>query len=193
MKGRRLEEFYSVTDLKKNMKIKTNTSSIDVCPYKVDVPYPPIQVDSKNSVYACDMLGNMSEVVSEMSDVSRYFYIAVVAKPQSSWISSCFHHISIIEMHHLNIFAELALLLGADPRLWSCNEYSQWWSPSFVGYPRGLRALVEESIRAEEAAIAKYSNQADIIRDENIVAILKRIVLDEERHLQIFTEMYHQL
>jgi bacterioferritin len=48
-----------------------------------------------------------------MSDVTRYFYIAVVTKQQFSSITTCFHHISIVEMHHLNIFAELALLLGA--------------------------------------------------------------------------------
>lgn len=164
------------------------------CDYKVLAPYPPVRVAGPNPVYACEMLGNMGDVVSEMSDVTRYFYIAVVAKPQYSWISTCFHHISIVEMHHLNIFAELALLLGADPRLWSCSqEYARWWSPSFIGYPHGLRALIAESIKAEEAAIYKYSRQANTISDMNIVAILHRIIRDEERHLQIFREMYRQV
>ncbi len=163
------------------------------CNYKVDAPYPPVRVAGLNPVYACEMLSNMAEVVSEMSDVTRYFYIAVVTKPQYSWISTCFHHISIVEMHHLNIFAELALLLGADPRLWSCQECTPWWSPSFIGYPRELRALIAESIKAEEAAISKYSRQANTICDMNIVAILHRIIRDEERHLQIFNEIYQQI
>lgn len=128
-----------------------------------------------------------------MSDVTRYFYIAVVTEPQYSWISTCFRHISVVEMHHLNIFAKLALLLGADPRLWSCREYTHWWSPSFIGYPRDLRALIAESIKAEKAAIRKYSRQADTICDMNIVAVLHRIIRDEERHLQIFSNMYQQI
>lgn len=165
----------------------------NACNYKVYAPYPPVRVVGPNPVYACEMLSNMADVVSEMNDVTRYFYIAVVTKPQYSWISRCFHHISIVEMHHLNIFAELALLLGADPRLWSCREYTHWWSPSFIGYPRELRALIAESIKAEEAAIRKYSGQANTICDPNIVAILKRIILDEERHLRIFSEMYQQV
>ncbi len=162
------------------------------CNYKVDLPYPPICVDSPSAVYAGEMLGNMAAVVSEMSDVSRYFYISVVTEKQYSQVSTCFHHISIVEMHHLNMFAKLARLLGADPRLWSGRARRHWWSPSFIGYPRELRSLIAESIKAEEAAISKYSKQANTIRDINIVAILNRIILDEERHLQIFKKMYRQ-
>lgn len=170
-----------------------NYSNEDVCQYRVDLPYPPVKVIGPNSVYACEMLSNMSEVVSEMSDVTRYFYISVVTKAQYGWISTCFHHISIVEMHHLNIFAELASLLGADPRLWNCHKHEKWWSPSFIDYPCELRALIMESIKAEEAAIRKYSRQASTICDKNIVAVLRRIICDEERHLQIFRKMCQQL
>ncbi len=162
------------------------------CNYQADAPYPPVKIIGQNPVYACEMLSNMADVVSEMNDVSRYFYIAVVTRQEHSSISTCFHQISIVEMHHLNIFAELAQLLGADPRLWSGRTRKRWWSPSFIGYPRGLRALIAESIKAEEAAIRKYSGQADTICDPNIVANLNRIILDEEHHLRIFREMYRR-
>lgn len=166
-------------------------SPSDQCHYRVDAPYPPISVEGPNPTYACEMLSNMAEVVSEMSDVSRYFYIAVVTRQSHSEISDCFHHISVVEMHHLDIFAEFACLLGADPRLWSAGK--RWWSPSFIGYPRGLRALIAESIRAEQAAISKYSRQTETICDLHIVAMLNRIILDEEQHLQTFKEMYSRL
>lgn len=174
-------------------RIKMNDDNTNKYSYKVDEPYPPVRVAALNSVYACEMLGNMADVVSEMSDVTRYFYISVITKSRYSWISTCFHHISIVEMHHLNIFAELALLLGADPRLWNCRKPEQWWSPSFIGYPHELRALIAESIKAEEAAISKYSIQAKTIRDRNITAILHRIIRDEEQHLQTFEQMYQQI
>lgn len=163
------------------------------CPYDVDLPYPSIRVDSPNLTYGCEMLSNIGDVVSEMSDVSRYFYISVVANECYSSIAACFHHISIVEMHHLDIFSKLALLLGEDPRLWCGKTRKRYWSPSYLNYPKDIRGLIAESIKAEEAAISKYSKQASIIRDMNIVAILQRIILDEERHLQIFRDMYHQI
>jgi len=175
-------------------KIMINDDNINECPYRINEPYPPVRVVGPNPVYACSMLGNIASIISEMSDIVRYSYIAVVTKPKYSWISKCFHDVSIVEMYHLNIFSELALLLGADPRLWVCSEkHPQWWSPSFISYPRELRALVEESIKAEKAAIRKYSKEARNIRDTNIVAILNRIIRDEEHHLQIFNEIYRQI
>lgn len=158
-----------------------------------DLPYPPLFVDQPNATYARAMLSNMAEVVSEMSDVSRYFYISVMTQQHYSQISACFHRISIVEMRHLNMFAELARLLGADPRLWSGGESKQWWSPSFIRYPHGLRALIAESIKAEELAISKYSKQANTIGDLHITAVLNRIILDEQQHVEIFKEMYGQL
>lgn len=163
------------------------------CSYKVDMPYPPVRVNGPNLIYACEILSNVGGIISEMSDVSRYFYNAVVTEPKFGYISECFHNISIVEMHHLNIFAQLALLLGEDPRLWSGGACKCWWTPSYNQYPREMRLLIDDSIKAEQAAICKYSKQAETIKDTNISAILNRIILDEERHIQIFNEMYHQL
>ena len=45
-------------------------------------------------------------------------------------------------------------------------------------------------IAAEKAAIRKYQSQIACIEDPDIVAILKRILLDEELHVEIFTGLY---
>ncbi|MCH1982451.1 rubrerythrin [Ruminococcus sp. OA3] len=164
------------------------------CIYKAEGPYPKVHVKERNSAYAREMLSNMADAASEISDVSRYFYISVMTGPKYGEISECFHNISIVEMHHLNIFAELARQLGADPRLWCVkNGRRRWWSPSYIGYPQELRSMIAESIKAEKEAVIKYSRQAKVIEDMNIVENLHRIIKDEECHLQTFHEMYRQL
>ncbi len=170
-----------------------NDNYTNGCQYRVDAPYPPVRAEGPNPIYACDILSNVGGVVSEMSDVALYFYNSVVTKPQYDWIAECFHHISIVEMYHLEIFSELALQLGADPRLWSGRTRKLWWTPAYRQYPLEIRALIANSMEGEEAAIRKYSEQAKTICDRNIVAILNRIILDEKRHLQIFSEMYQQV
>ncbi len=166
----------------------------DGCISKADGSYPKVQVNGRNSNYAREMLSNMADVESEISDVSRYFYIAVLTEPMYKEISECFRNISIVEMHHLNIFAQLARQLGADPRLWCVkNKRMRWWSPSYIGYPHELRAMLAESMKAEKEAIRKYSAQARTIGDINIVENLRRIIKDEECHLQTFHEMYQQM
>lgn len=164
------------------------------CEYKVDAPYPPVRVSEPNAAYAAEMLGNMGGCVSEMSAVSLYFYNSLATERQHEPIASCFHHVSIVEMHHLEIFGKLAQQLGADPRLWSLRGARKlYWSPAFNRYPREIKALVHGSIEAESAAIAKYSMQAEQIKDKFIVENLLRIIADEQHHLDIFNRMYAAL
>lgn len=168
-------------------------NSYNECDYRVNAPYPPVRVDGPNPTYACEMLSNTGGVVSEMSDIARYFYNSVITRPEHNEIAQCFLNISIVEMHHLDIFAELAFQLGADPRLWSGQSCKRWWSPSYNQYPQEIKHLIRSSIKAEHEAIDKYSNQAATIQDTNIVAILNRIILDEKHHIQIFSQMYQQI
>lgn len=159
--------------------------------YSVDEPYPPARASGPNPIYAAEMLSNMGGCVSEMSAVSLYFYNDLIVQSTYPAIASCFHHISLIEMHHLEIFGKLALALGADPRLWSTRcARKLYWSPAFNRYPREIKSLVRNSIESESAVIAKYSAQADEINDPYIVENLRRIILDEQRHLDIFHNMF---
>ena len=160
------------------------------CKATIDLPYPPIQTDCRRKDYAYEMLSNVGAGNSEMSAVSLYFYNSLVLDPEYGEFAQCFHNISIAEMHHLHIYASLASQMGLDPRLWCMQAQGpRYWTPAYNQYPRRVRELIEYSIRGEEDAIQKYTKQSQTICDENIVAILKRIILDEQHHLQLFHEM----
>ncbi len=160
------------------------------CKAALDLPYPPVQTKSRRLDYAHAMQSNVGSGNSEMTAVSLYFYNSVILNPDYADFAQCFHRISIVEMHHLDIFATLAHQMGLDPRLWCTrNRTKCYWTPAYNSYPRRVREVVEHSIRGEEAAIKKYSRQADEICDEDIVKILERILLDERRHIEIFHAM----
>ena len=160
------------------------------CNISVNLPYPEIQPESQNPQYALAMLSNVGSSNSEMTAVSLYFYNSVILNPLYVNFAKCFHEISIVEMHHLNIFADLAFKMGADPRLWSVqNRRKAYWTPAYNQYPQEIRSMIINSVKGEEAAIRKYRSQANVIRDVNIKSILERIILDEERHIEIFNNM----
>ena len=160
----------------------------------LDVPYPPVKAQSQRLDYAHAMLSNVGSRNSEMSAVSLYFYNSVVLKSEYAGFARCFHEISVVEMHHLDIFSTLAMQMGLDPRLWSFNRTRPfYWTPSYNHYSRKLKQLVENALQGEEEAIDKYKRQCDTIKDENIVENLKRIILDEEHHMEIFRSMLAHL
>lgn len=166
------------------MNLNQNKNDCDIL---IDLPYPPIQTECQQPEYAYAILSNIGSCNSEMSAVSLYFYNSIILNPEFANLAQCFHKISIVEMHHLQIFATLSFQMGLDPRLWSLkNRRSSYWTPACNNYPREICNVLENSIKAENAAIQKYSRQAELICDENIVEILNRIILDEQRHIEIF-------
>ena len=153
-------------------------------------PYPPVTVECPNLRYANVMLSNIGSCNSEMSAVSLYFYNSVILTENRKDFANVFHKISIVEMHHLNIFSQLAYMLGADPRLWTYRGRSaRYWSPACNHYPRPMDALLKNALQGEQNTIAVYQKQAGLIQDHCITDLLNRIILDEQVHVSIFQAM----
>ena len=153
--------------------------------YKADEAYPPVSISRQNPKVARAMLDNVGGRNSEMSAISVYMYDNLLVSSQPELVE-VFNRINIVEMHHLQIFASLAKLLGEDPRLWSWeNGHRSYWSPGYHLYPDKLPALLDYAINGEMEAIEKYAYQASIIQDENVVRNLMRISQDEKLHLTI--------
>lgn len=157
-------------------------------------PWPPVQAAAPNLRAAEMMLSNLGSCHSEMSAVSLYFYNSTITHDHCPDVSEAFYHISIVEMHHLDIFARLSLLLGADPRLWSGPPRRlRWWSPACISYPRELTPMLQNALHGERDAVSLYKQQAACVGDPGISAILERIILDEKRHIEIFEDLLRKV
>lgn len=153
-------------------------------------PYPPVQAAGRNPRYAAAMLDNIGGNNSEMTAVAGYFYAHLMTHdcPEAA---DAFHRISVVEMHHLEIFGELTRQLGEDPRLWGCPQGRKiWWSPGYLQYPRRLGPIIRTAVHWEKGAIRKYRSQLRWIGDPNICENLRRIIADEEAHLRVLATLY---
>lgn len=155
--------------------------------YYIDKPYPKITSIQENPNDGAMILSNIGGLHSEMSAVSLYFYNAIILKYTHSQLAEAMKQISIVEMHHLEIFCELAYLLGVDPRLWECHhDHLDYWSPGYNVYPCQIEPLLENAIIQEKNTIAIYEYQCACLYNQTIVAILQRIIEDEQLHVKIF-------
>ncbi len=153
-------------------------------------PYPPVRAEGRNPRYGAAMLDNMGGNCSEMSTVGRYLYAQMVTAGMPE-VAEALRELSIVEMHHLHIFGTLAVQLGMDPRLWSVRQGRRcWWSPEYLQYPRRLGPILQYALREEQAAIRKYENQLRWIRDGSIVEQLRRILQDEQIHVELLTTLW---
>lgn len=154
------------------------------------LPYPPICVQEQNHTYGQAMLENFAGCASELSAVTLYFYNHLITC-QYEDLSAVFFKTSIVEMKHFKIFGALALHLGEDPRLWSRNNSQTcYWSASNLPYTFQLASLLCNAIHNEAETIKKYESQIKQIRDPYIIENLKRIILDEQIHVNLFQGLY---
>lgn len=178
---------------------------LDKMEFSDNSPYPAVQVEAKNGRYAHAMLNNIGSRHSEISTIALYVYNSTITREAAEEISFCFHKISVVEMHHLSIFAQLALLLGADPRLWSMerkqggmnlwnsNRYGmKYWNAGYNSYTAQLPQMLKNAIAGERKAIEIYQKQCEWIKDENIRSNLERIILDEELHVKILCQLHQE-
>lgn len=154
----------------------------------LDLPYPQIEVCEKNIDYANLIKVNYCGMVSELTAVAQYAYHELLT---DSYIKNTLRGIAIVEMHHLEILANLIFTLGGDPTF-SIKKKGKdfYWNSKFVNRDNSLKKLLISDISMEKEAIKQYRKTANVVKDENIIAIINRIILDEEHHIKILNRLY---
>lgn len=93
-------------------------------------------------------------------------------------------------MIHQHLLAKLIFALGGDPRYHNtCDKSCAYWNATYVDYSKTPRMILMCDIEAEKKEITEYRRLIKGICDENVNAVLKRIILDEERHIEILREL----
>lgn len=161
--------------------------------YCLDLPYPPIKVKGQNPKYANLILLNYSSSISELSAVTQYVYHEIALKYKYEEASETIEGIAEVEMHHLQMLGELIVKLGKDPGYWICKHKKlSFWTPEFLSFNTTLKKALIVDICDEKEAITQYRRTIKQIDDPYINDILERIILDEEYHIKLFTELYNK-
>ena len=157
--------------------------------YRAEAPYPEIRVEERNRRYGEMMLYNLGGGTSEMSAVALYFYDYLMTADLPE-VSEVFRQIAMVEMHHLELFGQLARQLGMDPRLWSQQGGRMtWWSSGYLSYAPKLGPLLRIALREEQSTVQRYERQCRQIQDAGVTDCLQRILLDERLHVDIFRSL----
>ena len=148
------------------------------------IPYPKVNVERKNIMLANIILDNYSGNVSELSAVLKYVYQKINLKDTD--LAKIIGKISIVEMHHLEILGKIINQLGIKSCYISSNNHI-FWNASNVCYEvDNICYMLKNNIAQEQDAIAGYRGLICKTYDNNIIDIIKRIIMDEKVHKEIF-------
>ena len=148
------------------------------------IPYPKVKYVKPDIRFAKMLYDDYAGGLGELTAITQYVYEHIDLSKQIS-LSRVLLKIAIEEMMHLNMIGELITKLGLEPVFISTNNCN--WTSKNVKYNTGnLCRTMSYNVELEDAAIEGYKRAIMCTRNEQIVALLKRIILDEENHKKIF-------
>ena len=161
--------------------------------YCVDMPYPEVNVEKKDLELAKKLFNLYAGEISE--DTSTHTYILqMLLYSDNEEIKKILEGIAIVEMHHLEILGTLIKKLGLVPLFLSTDEDRvKWFSGKYITYEKSIKEAMLKNICIEKLAIKNYESLINETTDENVIHIIKRIILDERLHIEIFEKIYDQL
>lgn len=170
---------------KENSPLANTCSFAGVRPAMADLPYPPIQVCGKNQAYANLLSVDYCGSVSELSAVTQYINSENRLSLRNCPVARTLLGIAVAEMMHLQKLRELIILLGGglDFTAKYRNGSRRMWTPKYLTLSESIKGVVQANIEAEKAAIEQYTAHIRMIRDEDVNAVLERIIKDEEYHI----------
>lgn len=181
---------------KKDRNTLTNSCSfVNVKPIMLELPYPPVQVRERNPVYADLLSVDYCGSVSELSAITQYINNENRMSYGKCSVAQTILGIAMAEMIHLQKLGELIYLLGGsvDFMAKTRNGCQEMWTPKYLTIPEDPREMVIADIESEKDAIRQYKMHMGMIRDDNVNAVLARIIRDEEYHIIMLQALMDEL
>lgn len=156
--------------------------------YRVDLPYPRASIPEHNLRQAALISGAYAGQGSETTAIAQYathrFFTAEYPDVYKAYL-----YIAATEMIHFSLLGELILALGLKPALYS-YETDAFWVGSNPDYQFHLAEILQSDLKGERDAIAHYTRLIAQIDNPSIQTLFRRIILDEEKHVRLLSELY---
>ena len=131
----------------------------------------------------------------ELNAILQYLYHYFNFKHQGlNEHAETLESIAVAEMFHLKLLGETIIALGAPP-IYCQNPPTAYnfYSAKFVSYSRNLVNMVEDDILGEKRAICQYTRMLQRLKNDQIKAIVSRILEDEKLHLEVLKKILNNL
>lgn len=99
------------------------------------------------------------------------------------------------EMVHLQKLGEMIILLGGSVgfTVKQRDGRSHLWTPRYLTLAERPEQILMAGIESEKAAIRQYEMHIKMIRDNDVNAMLTRIIRDEQYHIMLLQMLAKEL
>ncbi|MBO5327924.1 MAG: hypothetical protein J6B04_01980 [Clostridia bacterium] len=164
-------------------------------PLIANLPYPSLELISEDCYSLRVISPAYASSTSELNTILQYVYHSFHLNAKGfNHFAEDLQSIAVAEMMHLKLLGETILALGALP-VFAQNPSTafNFYSAKFVSYSTSPVCMIEDDIRGEIQAIKGYKKMLALLKSERVKAVIYRIILDEELHLEKLKEILFAL
>lgn len=158
-------------------------------PLIVDLPYPStdtLKEDVRSGYIISFAYATLKgELTATLQYVYHHFYFGEIEPKDADILMS----IAVAEMHHVDILGSAMLKLGVPPKYVQCPNTNNYFNTSTVSQSTTPQKMIMDDIQGEMTAIADYQKMLFVLKNEQVEAIIQRIILDEQLHLETLKMM----
>ena len=158
-------------------------------PLICDIPYPPTEnltTDVRSGQIISFAYATLrGELTAILQYIYHSFHMATFSREDADTLVA----IALAEMKHLDILGESMLKLGVNPRLVQYPNSKNYYDTSCVAQSTTPAKMIMDDIAGELNAIAEYNKMLFVLKNEDVSAIIQRINMDEQLHLNVLKQM----
>ncbi len=152
-------------------------------PLIVDLPYP--KVCQNQDIHSANILCfAYASLKGELTATLQYTYHAFYFEQLDQEDYERLKEISLAEMMHLEILGKTILALGGNPKYLQYPNSQTCYNTQKVSQATTPQKMLMDDIMGEMDAITEYKKMLFALKNEEVCALIDRIILDEQLHLQ---------
>lgn len=161
-------------------------------PLKVDLSYPDtsFEIDIRSArIIAPAYAGLKGELTATLQYTYNTFYLENDKETQE-----LFRSISLTEMEHFELLGKALKSLGVDPVITQMPPFRfNPYTSQAVNYSTNIHKVLLDAITGELNAIADYEKMLEQLTNQNVSALITRIILDERLHVVALKEQLEKI
>lgn len=158
-------------------------------PLICDLPYPSVDTLTKDvrsgNIISFAYAALRGEITATLQYTYHHFYMGQTNQDYADTLM----RIAIAEMKHIDILGAAMLKLGVSPKYVQCPNTQAYYNTSTVSQATVPQKMIMDDIQGEMNAIADYQKMLFVLKNEQVEAIVQRIILDEQLHLETLKKM----
>ncbi len=158
-------------------------------PLICDLPYPSVDTLVKDVRSGNIISSAYATLRGEITATLQYTYHHFYMEQTSEDYAKVLMQIAVAEMKHIDILGTAMLKLGVSPKYVQCPNTHAFYNTSVVSQATVPQKMIMDDIQGEMNAIADYQKMLFVLKNEQVEAIIQRIILDEQLHLETLKKM----